>query len=272
MKSNLIRPFYWTIRKVLLNNPVIRRFWLSQQSLTPASKQCPICLGDNTVFLNFKFEGQVIQKYLCRNCDHIFSSNLQKNLDQAKAIFNYQNENAQKPGQEFLLEKMYEFLSHAVQKNRFSILDFGVGGNIRSNENLQAKYPNSQFNACDLYPLDKPFYFQSYMDDSKLGIFDGIASNAVIEHLDNTIEAWTYLNQLLKPVRLGETYMIHAFPSLINEDLYHWTIRIKSHECLFSKMSLDILCKKTGFKLLNIKYFHQVQHPVFYFKKVSDCS
>jgi len=34
---------------------------------------------------------------------------------------------------------------------------------------------------------------------------------------------------------------------------------------------LDILCKKTGFNLLRIKYFHQVQHPVFFFKKVSDC-
>jgi hypothetical protein len=271
MKIKIIRPLYWTIRKVLLNNLVIHRFWLSQQTLTSAEKPCPICSSANTRFLTFKFENQIIPKYLCMDCGHIFSSNLKKNLDQAKIIFNYQSENTQKPGQEFLLEKLYEVLSHAVKTNSYSILDFGVGGNLRASENLQVKYKNSQFLACDLYPLNKSLYFQSYADNSKLGIFDGIASNAVIEHMDNTLEAWTYLNHLLKPIKLGETYMIHAFPSLINEDPYHWTVKIKSHECLFSKTSLDLICKMTGFSLLKIKYFYQVQHPVFLFKKISDC-
>lgn len=271
MKINRLRPIYWTIRKVFLNNPVMRQVWLSRQTLTPVEKPCPVCSCEKTYRVNFKFEGQLIPKNRCPKCGHLFSSNLNRNLNQANLLFNYQNENIQKPGQEFLLEKLYKVLAQTVQKESYSIVDFGVGGNLSTYENMQAKYKNSQFFACDLYPLDRSAFFQSYTDNSKLGIFDGIASNAVIEHLDNTLEAWTYLNHLLKPVNAGDSYMIHSFPSLINEDPFHWTIRIKSHECLFSKTSLDILCLKTGFKLLKISYFHQVQHPVFLFKKIADC-
>lgn len=271
MKITIIRPLYWTLRKALLNNLTSRGFWLSQHNLILAEKQCSICSSENTYLLNFEFEGYTIQKFLCKDCGHIFSSNLNMNLDQAKTIFHYQGENKQKSGQEFLIEKLLEITSHENPKISYCILDFGVGGNLGAREKMQTKYKDYLFFACDLYPSNEDFYFQSYVDDSKFGNFDGISSNAVVEHLDNTIEAWKYLNQLLKPTKMGKTYMVHAFPSQINEDFYHWTIRIKSHECLFSKQSLAILCEKTGFKLMKIKYFHQVQHPVFIFKKVSDC-
>lgn len=267
--KHLLRPRYWTIRKLILNNPLVHTVWLNQHS-KPAMVSCPVCDSKHTFFSTFHFEGIDIAKYLCKECGHLFSSNLQRNLDQAEKRFNYQHENKQISGQVILLEKLVGLLSDEQRNNRFSFLDFGTGGNLGASENMRQKYPKHQFFACDLYPFDSDFYFQSYSNDSRLGFFDGIASNAVIEHLDNTIEAWTYLNQLLKPVKSSTTYMVHAFPSQINEDPWHWTIRIKSHECLFSKSSLQLVCKKTGFQFISMKYIGQVQHPVFYFKKVAD--
>lgn len=64
--------------------------------------------------------------------------------------------------------------------------------------------------------------------------------------------------------------MVHAFPSQIVEDLNHWAIKIDSHECLFSETSHDLICRKSGFELIKVKYFAGVQHPVYYFRKTCD--
>ena len=132
-------------------------------------------------------------------------------------------------------------------------------------------YPQHQFHACDLYSSNARDYFQIYSPASPLRRFDGISSNAVVEHLDNTLEAWRYLNRLLKPMAEGGGMMVHAFPSQIVEDPNHWAIRIASHECLFSRKSLELACRHSGFAFIRIRYFASVQHPVYYFRKTRDC-
>jgi hypothetical protein len=78
------------------------------------------------------------------------------------------------------------------------------------------------------------------------------------------------MNKLLKPICLGDSLMIHAFPSQITEDYRHWAINIRSHECLFSKKSLSILCAESGFILVDIRNDSNVQHPLYYFSKIKD--
>ena len=266
-----LRPSYWTVRKATLNNRVVQTLWLNKKTREVITRECPVCSNRSAYVVRFKFETALITKFQCCKCAHLFSNNLKADLATASKLFNYEGENSQKQGQEFLIEKLYQLVKDNSRQKQFNLLDFGVGGNLGTVEGLRAKYPESHFYACDLYEKKHDYYFQTYHDQSKLGFFDGISSNAVIEHLDNTTEAWAYLNHLLKPARLGGGFMVHAFPSQVNEDPFHWAIRIYSHECLFSKESLRAICEKTGFELLHIKYFHQVQHPVFFFRKVADC-
>lgn len=203
-------------------------------------------------------------------CGHLFSNNLERDPERAKERFDYQNENRQNQGQQFLAQTLYLRLERQLPGEKFCLLDFGAGGNLSASSALREKYPGHRFFACDLVPRSVGYYFQTYEDDSKLGMFDGISSNAVIEHLDNTLEAWLRLNRLLKSVRETPTWMMHAFPSQVNEDPWHWTLRIRSHECLFSEVSLKMICDKTGFEWIETRDYYQVQHPVFLFRKVAD--
>jgi cyclopropane fatty-acyl-phospholipid synthase-like methyltransferase len=109
---------------------------------------------------------------------------------------------------------------------------------------LNSNFNDIIFEGCDIYPKDAKCYFQSYSDMSHLNIYDAISSNAVIEHLGDTINSWKYLNRLLKASNEGGGIMIHAFPSQITEDYLHWTIEIRSHKCLFSKKSLSLIVRK----------------------------
>jgi hypothetical protein len=191
---------------------------------------------------------------------------LNQNLQKAAQLFAYERPNDQYEGQKRLQVELVK--STSVSKGRY--LDFGVGGNIGISGDLRHIYPQHEFYSSDLYPSSTMHYFQMYSPDSPLHSFDGISSNAVIEHLDNTLEAWRYLNRLLKPVSKGGGIMIHAFPSQIVEDPNHWAIKIESHECLFSNDSLRLTCQKSGFELLKRRYFANVQHPVYFFAKTSE--
>jgi 2-polyprenyl-3-methyl-5-hydroxy-6-metoxy-1,4-benzoquinol methylase len=248
----------------------MHNIWLGRQYTQPLNQECPVCLNYDTYLVHIHYSGEDIPKKLCRACRHLYSNNLRQDIERAGKFFNYQNENLQKPGQQFLLEKLFKNLEMHRPGENFSVLDFGAGGNLSSSAAMREKHPGHRFFACDLIPRKDDFYFQTYQDDSKLSFFDGISSNAVIEHLDNTLEAWLYLNRLLKPVGVAPTWMLHAFPSQINEDPWHWALRIRSHECLFSETSLKMVCDKAGFECLETRDYWQVQHPVFLFRKVAD--
>jgi len=265
-----IRPLYWNFRKVFLNNIIVSKYLLRRILTDKDENQiCPICNSNSITSLNFHFEQTNIIKFFCKNCGHIFTNNLRRNVHKGFELFNYGSENEHINDQKYLLLLLERETRNYKTKNR-RLLDFGIGGNYSHLIELNRYFNDVAFEGCDIYPSDKKFYFQAYADESKIGIFDGIVSNAVIEHLDDTVNSWKYLNTLLKPVDERGGIMIHAFPSQINEDYLHWAIQIKSHECLFSKKSLLINCHRTGFQLLKIKFSPFVQHPIFYFKKISD--
>jgi hypothetical protein len=225
---------------------------------------CPVC--DSTSIREIAFHHHIdISKFNCQDCGHIFSSNLQRDLHAASELFSYNERNSQFSGQKWLSDLCANALVEPSE-----ILDFGIGGNIGVLGELGSEYLNHQFWGCDLFPSDYPRYFCTYSEDTPYQHFDAIVSNAVIEHLDNTKEAWIYLNRLLKPVSKGGGIMMHAFPSQLIEDLRHWTINIASHECLFTKASLAHICRFSGFRLTKIRFHWQVQHPVYYFDKEFD--
>lgn len=263
-----IRPLYWNFRKVFLNNRLVSKYLRNKIITNKVENQtCPICESNSITSLKFYFEQIDIMKFYCNVCGHIFTNNLRADIQKGFELFNYESENEHINDQKFLLLLLEKFTRNTAIKNR-RLLDFGISGNYRHLLELNANFKNVIFEGCDIYPCERKYYFQCYADEKKLGSFDGISSNAVVEHLDDTINSWKYLNKLLKPVESGGGIAIHAFPSQINEDYLHWAIQIKSHECLFSKNSLSILCSKTGFELIKIKNSSEVQHPVFFFKKV----
>lgn len=243
----------------------IRRYTLKNKLRESApDEQCEVCNSNDIVFL-FNNDRQIV-KLFCNSCEHIFSKKLNRNLQRATELFTYDQSNHRISGQQSLIELLVKYAG--VSKGNF--LDFGVGGNYQAVIEMQNMYPSHNFMACDLYEREAKNYFTMYHENSPLGCFDGISSNAVIEHLDNTKEAWLYLNRLLKPIEKGGGVMLHAFPSQLIEDLNHWALTIGSHECLFSRRSLQYMCDYAGFSLLKIKFHSNIEHPVYYFRKIAD--
>lgn len=266
MSLFFLHPFRILLSKIL-NQKMLRNRTLDKLLQKKIDYiECSICKSKKISIIHFNSESTLIKKYYCHNCDHIFSNNLQLNASLGQELFNYQSES------KFFHQQLQLQISllKEIYASSGNILDFGVGGNFQIQDYLSKRYPNFNFYTCDIYQNERKNYFQSYSADSPLHIFDGISSHAVIEHIDNTIDAWTYFNKLLKPIKLGGGIMLHSFPSQINEDLHHWSVQIGSHECIFSEQSLNILCAKTGFKLLKCKIFTTAVHPVFVFRKVFD--
>jgi len=268
--KNKIRPTYWVIRKIILNNRVINKYYINNHiGKKLINNKCPICESKEIYEIKFYYYKENIIKNYCYKCGHIFTNNLNADIDKGYKLFRFDQENEHINDQKYLLNMMVlNFRKKDLNKQNF--LDFGIGGNYRHLLEMNNMYNHIFFDGCDIYPDDKPFYFQCYKNENKIGIYDGISSNAVIEHLDDTVNSWKYLNNLLKPLKKGGGIMVHSFPSQMNEDYFHWAIKIKSHECLFSKKSLEILCDKTGFELITIKYNQYVQHPIFIFNKIMD--
>lgn len=267
---NYIRPLYWLTRRILFKNIFVSKYIFNKQLKNINNNlNCPICNCGDIYNIYFNYEKKEIIKYYCGFCEHIFSKNLNADFNKGNELFNYSQENNHIKDQIHLLETMVKKTGKKRNGLR-KFLDYGIGGNYSHLNKLNSKYNNVYFYGCDIYPSKRGNYFTCHQDSSFNGLFDGISSNAVIEHLDNTIYSWQYFNKLLKSKDEGIGIMMHSFPSQITEDMLHWTIRIQSHECLFSKKSLKIVCDKTGFKLIRISSNYKVQHPIYIFEKVKD--
>lgn len=259
-----IRPLYWHIRKLLLNNKLVRNFYLKRNFVKKDNtKDCPVCNSSKSRIIKFMTESVRVEKNLCESCGHLYSDWLNNSLENAKKLFNYDFDNHNNIGQKELILKSIDYSKLDIGK----FLDFGVGGNMSVYSSINGKH--SIF-GCDIVERNEKNYFVTYQDPNMHHFFDAISSNAVVEHLYNTKEAWLYFNRLLKPLSEGGGIMLHAFPSQIDFDFSHWTIQIKSHVCLFSLNSLQSICEYSGFEIVKIEYDSRVQHPIHYFKKVKD--
>lgn len=234
-----------------------------------ATIPCPVCGGDGCRTTAFDRPEGRIGKYICSGCGHLFSDFLQTDPDLGQEMFRFDTENDGKETQVALLEE----LIRRSGVDRGTYLDFGVGGNLAAFQEVQARHPQHRLMACDTYPSPVPGYFQTYAEDSPKHCFDGISSYAVVEHLTETVAAWTYLNRLLKPTAAGGGIMVHAFPSQLHHDFEHWSIQIRSHVCLFSPISLARVCEQTGFHMETGSRYRPIgkhAHGIMVFRKTSD--
>lgn len=248
-KNNLIRKFQ--IKRIINENNL-------------SNVPCPICENSVTLIWSYTWENKKLKKYLCPNCEHIFSNWLNNDLVKIQSLFDYSKRsthNHKSIVEEKVLEKNIKYFNSI---NGY-FLDFGIGANYFIVEKMSQRYPQHEIWGCDLNYRNEKNYFQTYNTEGVLNKFDGISSHAVIEHLDDTVNSWKYFNRLLKNNK--NSRMIHAFPSQIHFHLNEWSIKIPEHVCVFSKKSLKILCDKTGFKLEKIE-IRDHHHPIFIFKKI----
>lgn len=230
---------------------------------------CPVCGGTSASRFVFNRPGEVVNKNFCLSCEHLYSYEDQTNLLHGQIVFGFDRENAAKSTQTDLMLELAQ--KRGLKHGTF--LDFGVGGNIRAFQDASARAPHHEFMACDTYPSAVAGYFNTYGPSAPRGIFDGISSYAVVEHLTNTIDAWALFNRLLKSVRDGGGLMLHSFPSQLHLSFDDWAMQIAGHSCLFSRASLLLTCRRTGFRLVSAdppRYVGPHYHPVMLFQKVRD--
>ena len=276
-------PFFSVVRKFLkepLNNIIFARQRKKILNKCRVEHEiCPICCNPKVYLVTFNKNPDIItNKYFCSQCNHLYLDH-RIGCDSYIDLINFfKNMKPRKSGlyaQKQLLEIIVRYTVKSTQR-RF--LDFGVGGNIGAVRDLNKKYSKKnediEFFTCDIFERsDNNNYFQCYNNDEKyFGFFDGIVSNAVVEHLYNTYDVWCYFNKLLKSISDNgkKGIMIHAFPSLINANLRDSTVKLPGHVCLFSKKSLMLICEKTGFEYLKHSYVRGVLSPLYYFRKTRD--
>ena len=219
--------------------------------------------------MRFRRPEGVVEKQFCNACEHLFSDFMQTDTTHGQLVFQTDRENSGKSTQVQLLSEVVTLSG----RDEGAFLDFGVGGNISAFREAGDLLPRHRFMGCDVYPSDTPGYFSTYDPDAPHGSFDGISSYAVVEHLTNTMDAWVGMNRLLKSVDAGGGVMVHSFPSQWHQGFDDWSIQIQGHSCLFSRKSLRLVCRKTGFKLLKAdppRYVGPHYHPVFTFRKSRD--
>jgi SAM-dependent methyltransferase len=238
---------------------------------------CPICDNPTTYALSLPFDSgteSVVEKHLCGQCGHFFHFlGLVKNENEATAHFNYNKGSSEKVRSQ---KGLLNMASQKTASGGSNILDFGVGRNKEAYLTLDSELSCTSFYGSDIVEMDAKNYFEAYSNPSVSGEIDAICSNNTIEHIDEPVRAWSYFNELLRPISEGGGIMLHSFPSQIHYRIDRWPCLGKGHCCIFTRRSLEHLCDRTGFRLRSISYRPFIEglpgggFPVFEFEKVSD--
>ncbi|MEK6744516.1 MAG: class I SAM-dependent methyltransferase [Nitrospirota bacterium] len=200
-------------------------------------------------------------KYCCTHCRNIFATWLQRDVSEVGEIYagidegdsEVHLENDRKEVSKEMM-RICASLLRAQRNERtvpIRILDFGCGPNYRGVQELHHEDTGLELTCCDVNPNlpydGKTFFrftgvFPSYLH----GMFDGIASVDVFEHLNYPVQDMMSFNRLLRTGGI----MVHYAP-------LQWCLRLRRghYETAFhtnfpSKKSLKILCDKTGFEFL----------------------
>lgn len=245
---------------------------------------CPICGSNQSKIITYNKPNYVNgpskdlpdvkmpKKYLCQNCDHLFSTWLDADLEEVSSLYSgiYDSDQLfhENLRYKYELGLMEYSLKYIKNSENISLLDFGCGPNTTAAKIMKDKGYDAK--CCDIldgYPYDGDFYFKYKTGEPSLEKrFDVIVSIDVIEHLGNTLDSWKDLNRMLKPGGV----MSHSFPSRILYSLSHEYCQNPFHNCLFSKKSLNIICEKTGFRFETMRPFDADVPFVFRFRKIRE--
>lgn len=211
-------------------------------------------------------------KYLCKHCGHFFLPWAGTDLEDTRAMYRgiYAGDVGKTENKRaaFQLNLIRYVIGHLGTQANPVVLDFGCGPNTSPAQRMrEAGYDVRCCDILDAGPADAAVFFQYDPADSRWnGRFDAIVSVDVIEHLGDTLEAWRALNRLLRPGGI----MAHCFPSRIHYSLRHKCWATPFHACGFSRKSLEMLARKTGFEWETTEPFPADVPFVFRFRKTRD--
>jgi hypothetical protein len=224
--------------------------------------KCRICDHDNnngkveTFKSTCKFlDKEELLRYKCNNCGVIFGTEkiLTMDEDELGDLYNklYKNysEGPCVDIQEYNLSLAYQNLKNNTEK----VLNWGCG-KIPISQPYNKK---NNTNAID-YDIIK---FHSHMIDD-ISLFKGeslgaIVSNNVIEHFQNPVEVFKKMNSIIKV----NGYMVHSSPC-VGEYGYQYEYT-RFHTFFYTGNSIEVLAKKTGFKVINQISKGNVVYTVF---------
>lgn len=193
-----------------------------------------------------KFTNKLLERYQCPNCGVILGTLEMINNPTDKMLIGHDNiyNNIYNNNPDFLedfnnakISELKTFLSLEPDRNKI-YLDYGFG---RSSL-LIDKLNDAGFNVYGYDAFTDTIGSKTTNDKSffKNIKFDGIFSHNVLEHFQNPIDEFLFMNGLLK----SNGKMAHATPCY--KYLYEFTI---FHLYFFVENSIDYLCKNSGFKI-----------------------
>jgi hypothetical protein len=229
---------------------------------------CPICeniieiTNENIVFSRNFWDTGIIKRIKCSSCNLIFGPLSVINKDSKrlsedyKMLYSYYKEGETSIYQKMAFEalnglKNKKYLNYACGTWKDGISELlKLGWDIYGFEpNLPLQHENIKVNVDDLADIE----------------FDGLFTHNFIEHIQNPIKMFTTWNKMLK---VGDI-MVHS------SACFKWKFDFSNfHIFFFLGESLDILAKRTGFKVIGY-IEHEPENDYKYtrivsFKKIND--
>ena len=253
-----------------LGDKVASQFPINSQNLVAKKNlvedvNCLVCESNNSEQLFVKHGFKYVE---CNNCGHVYVKNLLKEevllASYADSHMEELNNRVQKENKRLLYwNKLYskyaDFFKKYIKANR--ILDIGTGaGNflkICKNKKVKSIY-GLDFSSKSKEDVEKIIPEKNYifrvpikkLPELKIENFDVVTLWGVLEHLSKPNRDFKAINKMLK--RGG--YCFALIPNLKSK-AYEMlgvntpTISPTEHISFFSENSLNILAKKTGFKV-----------------------
>lgn len=258
---------------------------LSSLILKKKSKNCPICKSKkiNYNFLSIK-KNYKLQK--CSNCSLIFpNTNFSSNKDYtAKVYANYSDQNhrkilfnTQNYRKNTFIKKRYDYCIKGLFKKtkNINVLEYGCGFglflDILKKNRIKCKGLEVDKHQIEIAKKRGLNVSDNSISEEKNNLYNLCVMFDVLEHLADPIREFKELNK--KITKKG--YVVCYSPNIFSVAFelmgkYQNQVYPFEHLLFFSKKSLNIFAKKTGFKLIKFETFGIDLIDFFLFKEFQD--
>jgi len=203
----------------------------------------------NKLQTNCSFTGESITRYKCNNCGVIYGDLQIINLSKQLLTEEYKNlYKSYKEADNTLFEIE---LFHSLKPNKTKIyMNWGSGTNTTIAKMQEMGYNLLGYDIA----TQKIENIHNDINEIKDNSLSGIISNNYIEHMQDPIEEFSLMNSKMKQ----NSIMIHATPC--------WKYcfeRTKYHLFYLENKSLNVLCEKTGFEIIEDYKIPQYPYPEY---------
>ena len=199
--------------------------------------KCKICANDTRIIYDEQFD---IKYFKCVNCEFIHMDEVKRvSFEAEREVYDLHENSIECEG---YVNMFHKFLSKAVVpfKDKGKGLDFGSGPEPVLMQLINRDY-NFEMENYDLHYKPEKIYIGKK--------YDLIVSTEVVEHLDEPMEIFKLIYDLL------EDGGIFAFMTILHEnddEIFKnwWYRRDKTHISFFCQKTLENIAEKIGFKFL----------------------